>query len=70
MSCRVAHHDPGSPISDLHRTEPGQPLGLGIHFMSYMHMPWELFGVVRDRIADAPILAPIHVVARIDLATF
>jgi hypothetical protein len=39
-------------------------------FMSYMHMPWELFGVVRDRVAHVPVLAAIHVVARVDLATF
>jgi hypothetical protein len=37
-------------------------------FMSYMHMPWEMFGVVRSRVADVPILAAIHVVARVDLS--
>jgi hypothetical protein len=36
-------------------------------FMSYMHMPWDLFGVVRDRVAGVPMLAAIHVVARVDL---
>ena len=37
-------------------------------FMSYMHMPWELFGVVRDRVDSVPVLAPIHVLARVDLS--
>ena len=39
-------------------------------FMSYMHMPWELFGLVRQRIAHVPVLAAIHVVARVDLSSF
>lgn len=37
-------------------------------FMSYMHMPWELFGVVRDHVADVPVIAAIHVLARVDLS--
>jgi hypothetical protein len=39
-------------------------------FMSYMHMPWELFGLVRGRTGHVPILAAVHVVARVDLSTF
>jgi hypothetical protein len=39
-------------------------------FMSYLHMPWELFGVVRECTAGVPVLSAIHVVARIDLPIF
>jgi hypothetical protein len=37
-------------------------------FMSYMHMPWEMFGTLRERVAGVPMLAAIHVIARLDLS--
>ena len=37
-------------------------------FPSYMHTPWDLFGIVRERVDGLPMLAAIHVVARPDLA--